>query len=149
MRLCLSILCALAFWTGVARDSTYQNLLSQRLGREGFTVAQLERLWKVESGRRDWVIGKKGEIGRGQIKIETARIYSPKITKAELKDSVVNTVITIKHLSSLKSHFKSMGFKGKRLDLLTLSAYNRGLTNVLKSLSCGYSGINNYAWKIW
>jgi len=132
----------------VTQSTTVSNLTSPRLSdyeimrssaqSHGFTMVQIERLWMRESLRDDSAIGRHGEIGRGQIKLSTARIYDTAATKAKLHDSLYNMQLTLTYLRDLKNQ---MG--GNRT--LAFAAYNRGPGRVLSDLKNKRNPVNRYA----
>lgn len=114
----------------------------------GFEFHYIDRLWFIESAYRDDVIGLAREVGRGQVKLSTARDYDSLATIDLLKDSLYNASITLTHLSFLRDKLARRGYGGRRLKLLTFSAYNRGLGRVYADIHRGRDPVNSYARRI-
>jgi soluble lytic murein transglycosylase-like protein len=122
-------------------------MIRHTIRASSFPEAEIHRLWDIESGRNDRATGKRMEVGRGQVMLSTARDYFPQVTERDLRDSVLNTIITIRHLESLKDQFKRK-VPREKLRLVVYSAYNRGAGRVLADLRQKRNPINSYARRI-
>jgi hypothetical protein len=141
-----SVIVLLILSASVCLASPFDKYVAHLAEGSGIDIAQVQRLWKQESGRvSDAAIGAQGEIGRAQIMLSTALDYDKTATVEKLKDKFYNTRIMFRHLHSLRRSLSKRGYAGTELTLLVLASYNRGLGAVLKSIARGHTGLNQYA----
>jgi hypothetical protein len=127
-------------------EAMFDAYVMREAHHSGVTVSQVFRLWNVESGRMldDTPNGKRGEIGRAQIMLSTARDYDRTVTARRLHGKWVNTRVLFQHLRSLRQQLRDAGVPNSLLPLFIFSAYNRGIAKVLKDWKRNHRGWNAY-----
>ena len=118
--------------------------------RVGITVSQVFRLWDVESGQfRDAAPdGSRGECGRAQIKLSTARVYDSTMTRERLREKWTNTRIMFLHLQTLRGQLQEAGVGYDLLPVLMFSAFNRGIAKVLVKVKAHKPASNQYGRRV-
>lgn len=96
------------------------------------------QLVKVESGFKPSARSGRGAIGYTQLRLNTARIYNPKLSERDLENRDINLRIGFRFLKDMLAQFDE--------DLnIALVAYNRGPSRVVDLINRGENPANGYA----